>query len=115
AFGAALMSDYNFRGISQSNRRPAANAYIESRFNATPTLQFYGTVTGNSIDFPNHAAAEIDFNAGVRPTFGPLAMDLGAQYYWYPGGTTFNGLGGPGSCTNGVAGVFCNTLKGDLS
>ena len=36
AFGGAIMTDYNFRGISQSDRRPSETAYIEPRFNITP-------------------------------------------------------------------------------
>jgi len=32
AFGGALMSDYNFRGISQSDRGPSVFAYSELRF-----------------------------------------------------------------------------------
>jgi uncharacterized protein (TIGR02001 family) len=66
---------------------------------------------GESIDFPNHAAAEIDFYGGIRPTFGKLALDFGAWYYWYPGGTCFNGavIGCNGNLNNG------NVVKGDVS
>ena len=38
--------------------------------------------------FPNNAAAEIDLYAGVRPTFGPVAFDVGFWYYYYPGGNS---------------------------
>lgn len=49
-------------------------------------------LSSESISFPNGAAAEIDFYGGVRPTFSKLALDFGAWYYWYPGGTCFNGF-----------------------
>src|SRR5215471_18636283 len=91
AFGAGISSEYIFRGISQSNHNPSVNAYFEPRYNVSPYLQLYAGVAGSSISFPNRAAAEIDGYGGIRPTFGPLALDFGAWYYWYPGGTCFNG------------------------
>src|SRR5580698_6987456 len=93
---AALMNDYNFRGVTQSNHKPSAQAGFELRYNSTPSLQWYGGVSGESIDFPNNAAAEIDFYAGVRPTFDKLALDFGAWYYWYPGGQCY-GLAATGN------------------
>jgi uncharacterized protein (TIGR02001 family) len=118
AFGAGLMSDYNFRGITQSDHRPSETAYFEPRYNATKDLQFYVGVSGEGIDFPNHAAGEVDFYGGVRPTFDKLALDFGAWYYYYPGGITFTGLGpSPATCTNGffTPTGFCNSLKGNVS
>jgi len=91
AFGSALMTDYNWRGVSQSNRKPSVAAYFEPRYNISPNMQFYAGIAGESISFPNRAAAEIDFYGGVRPTFGPIALDLGFWYYYYPGGQCFNG------------------------
>ena len=91
AFGSALMSDYMWRGISQSEHKPSVAAYFEPRYNFSDSLQGYVGFSGESIDFPNRAAAEIDFYGGIRPTFGKLALDVGAWYYWYPGGECFNG------------------------
>jgi uncharacterized protein (TIGR02001 family) len=112
AFGSALMSDYIFRGITQSNHKPSVAAYFEPRYNINKDLQLYVGMGGESIDFPNHAAAEIDFYGGIRPTFGKLALDFGAWYYWYPGGTCFNSTvvtGCNASLPNG------NVIKGDVS
>ena len=119
AFGAGIQSDYIFRGITQSNHNPSVNAYFEPRYNVTPYLQLYAGVAGSSISFPNRAAAEIDGTAGIRPTFGPLALDFGGIVYWYPGGSCFNGS------TNPVFGVDClengflpvngNVIKKDLT
>jgi uncharacterized protein (TIGR02001 family) len=86
AFGSALMNDYVFRGITQSGHKPSVAAYFEPRYNINPNFQLYAGVSGESISFPNRAAAEIDFYAGFRPTFGPLALDFGFWYYGYPGG-----------------------------
>ena len=118
AFGAAIASDYRFRGISQSNRQPSASAYFEPRYNLNPDWQLYAGIAGASIDFPNRAAAEIDFYGGVRPTFGKLALDLGVLYYWYPGGQCFNAFwagASPDCIANGSLPVNGNVIKKNLS
>jgi hypothetical protein len=120
AFGSAIMSDYNFRGISQSNHRPSVASYFEPRYNFNDSLQGYLGLSGESISFPNRAGAEIDFYGGIRPTFGKLALDFGAWYYWYPGGECFNAAA-PGDCaanadplTGGLP-INGNVIKADLS
>jgi len=118
AFGGALMTDYEFRGITQSKHKGSVAAYSELRYNVNPTLQLYYGNSGESIDFANHAASEIDFYGGFRPTLGASAFDFGLWYYYYPGGLTFNGLGSAATCTNGFfsgIGPACNTAKGNQS
>ena len=68
AFGSALMSDYVFRGVTQSNHKPSVLAYFEPRYNVTKDVQLYIGAGGASISFPNRAAAEIDIYGGIRPT-----------------------------------------------
>ena len=104
AITAALMTDYNFRGITQSAHNPSTQAGFELRYTQSPMWQYYAGISGESIDFPNNAAAEIDFYGGVRPTFDKLALDFGVWYYWYPGGNCYGTafVGGPGGC-NGPA------------
>jgi hypothetical protein len=102
----ALMNDYNFRGITQSDHHPSTQGGFELRYNTNPNLQWYGGVSGESIDFPNSAAAEIDFYAGVRPTFDKLALDLGAWYYWYPGGNCYPGAGNAALCDSHFSGSW---------
>jgi hypothetical protein len=41
AFGGGIVSDYIFRGITQSNHKPSATAYFEPRYNVTKDLQYY--------------------------------------------------------------------------
>ncbi|MFZ2075962.1 MAG: TorF family putative porin, partial [Xanthobacteraceae bacterium] len=126
AITAALMNDYNFRGITQSRHQPSTQAGFELRYTFNPQWQWYAGISGESIDFPNHAAAEIDFYGGVRPTFGKLALDFGAWYYWYPGGECFNGdsttpCNPPGANPNPAVSPFGtflpngNVVKGNLS
>src|ERR1051325_6899422 len=66
AFGSAIMNDYVFRGVTQSNHRPSVAAYFEPRYNVNKDLQLYVGISGESISFPNRAAAEIDFYGGAR-------------------------------------------------
>src|SRR5262249_42834949 len=90
AFGAALMNDYVFRGVTQSNHNPSVAAYFEPRYNINDSLQLYIGTSGESISFPNRAAAEIDVYGGIRPTFGAWAFDFGGWAYLYPGGRCYN-------------------------
>jgi uncharacterized protein (TIGR02001 family) len=97
AFGSALMNDYVFRGITQSNHKASVSAYFEPRYNINKDTQLYIGVAGESISFPNRAAAEIDIYGGIRPTIGMFAFDFGVWGYLYPGGTCFNSAAIPGS------------------
>src|SRR5665811_1799061 len=97
AFGSAIMNDYIFRGVTQSNHKPSVAAYFEPRYNVTKDVQLYVGLSGESVSFPNRAAAEIDIYGGIRPTVGMFAFDFGAWGYLYPGGTCYNAFAFPGS------------------
>jgi uncharacterized protein (TIGR02001 family) len=84
AVGGGLQSDYNFRGISQSDRGPSVYGYAEPRCNVTKDIQLYAGVWGWSTKLPTTPTGEFDIYGGIRPTFGPLAFDFGFIYYWYP-------------------------------
>lgn len=81
--GATLVSDYRFRGISQTDKRFA----VQGTFTLAHTSGFYGTVWGSSIDdyVYNGSDQEIDFIAGYRKTIGSTTIDGGVLYYYYPG------------------------------
>lgn len=91
AFGAGVVSDYVFRGVTQSNHKPSVTAYFEPRYNVTKDLQLYVGSAVESISFANRAAAEVDVYGGIRPTFGAFAFDFGVWGYLYPGGTCYYG------------------------
>ena len=110
AFGAAIMNDYVFRGVTQSGHKPSVAAYFEPRYNITSNVQLYAGISGESIKFANNAAAEIDFYGGVRPTIGPFAFDFGYWYYYYPGGNCYAVAGVDPACT-GVIPVQGNVAK----
>lgn len=81
---ANLVSDYRFRGISQSDRRPA----LQGDFNLQHASGVYATIWTSSIAryAGNGAGAEIDLTAGWRRTKGGTSFDGGVTYYFYPGG-----------------------------
>jgi hypothetical protein len=106
AFGSALMTDYIFRGVTQSNHQGSVAAYFEPRYNVTKDLQLYVGAAGESISFANRAAAEIDIYGGIRPTIGMFAFDFGLWGYLYPGGQCFNAFAFPGSGIPG-SGLGC--------
>jgi hypothetical protein len=84
AFGGAVMSDYNFRGISQSDRGISDTFYAEGRLNLAPNWQLYAGVQPWTTKLPTTPIGEFDLYGGIRPTFGPVAFDFGAIYYYYP-------------------------------
>ena len=121
AFGSAIMNDYIFRGITQSNHNASVAAYFEPRYNVTKDLQLYIGTSGESISFANRASAEIDVYGGIRPTFGAFAFDFGVWGYLYPGGTCF--FGAPTDFTGKAVSPDCatnfllngNVMKKDVS
>jgi hypothetical protein len=123
AFGSAIMSDYVFRGVTQSNHQPSVAAYFEPRYNVNKDLQLYIGTSGESISFANRAAAEIDIYGGVRPTFGAAAFDFGVWGYLYPGGQCADnvitaGLPGGGVCAVSPTTIFLangNVMKKNVS
>lgn len=81
--GATIVSDYRFRGISQTDRRFAAQGTLTLGHRSG----FYATIWGSSIDDYVAAAGdvELDLVFGWRRTFGNTTIDVGVLYYYYPG------------------------------
>jgi uncharacterized protein (TIGR02001 family) len=80
---ATVVSDYRFRGISQTDKRFA----LQGSITATHESGLYASVWGSSID--DYIAAgsdqELDLIAGYKKTFGGTTVDFGLLYYYYPG------------------------------
>src|ERR1700761_8523650 len=123
AFGSAIMNDYVFRGVTQSNHMPSVTAYFEPRYNVNKDLQLYIGTSTESISFANRAAAEVDVYGGIRPTFGAAAFDFGVWGYLYPGGSCADnvltgGIPGGGVCPVSTTTIFLadgNVMKKDVS
>src|SRR5260370_1011792 len=110
AFGSAIMNDYVFRGVTQSNHKPSVTAYVQPRCNASKDLQLYVGSSFESISFANRAAAEVDIYGGIRPTFGAFAFDFGVWGYLYPGGGCADNVRTGGISGGGVCAVSTNTV-----
>jgi len=110
AFGGAGVSDYIFRGITQSNHQPSVAAYFEPRYNVNKDLQLYIGTSAESISFANRAAAEVDVYGGIRPTFGAFALDFGIWGYLYPGGSCADNVLTGGIPGGNVCPVSTNTI-----
>jgi uncharacterized protein (TIGR02001 family) len=85
ALNAGVVSDYRFRGISQSDKNPAFQAGAEATVTANDWLTPYLGLWGSSVDFNNGTTAEIDAYGGLRGTFDKLGLDLGFIRYNYTG------------------------------
>jgi uncharacterized protein (TIGR02001 family) len=72
-------SDYVFRGISQSDNDPA----IQGSFGLTYGM-FYAGTWASSIDFDPDNNIEVDYYAGITPTWQGFNFDFGWLYYSYP-------------------------------
>lgn len=85
--GATLVTDYRFRGISQTDKDFA----VQGTFTVSHSSGLYATVWGSSIN--DYVAAgsdqEIDFILGYKKTFGGTTFDVGVLYYYYPGAEQF--------------------------
>jgi len=77
-------SDYVFRGISQTDNDPTVQGAVDVGYG-----MFYAGVWGSGLDFygdnGDKANIELDYYAGITPTWGPLSFDFGVIYYDYPG------------------------------
>jgi len=79
----SLVSDYRFRGLTQTFEEPA----IQGGFDYAHSSGFYVGNWNSSIadTFYGGSPLEMDFYAGYKPTFGDITLDLGVLYYYYPG------------------------------
>lgn len=81
--GATLVSDYRFRGISQTNKRFA----IQGTLGVSHESGFYVGTWGSSIDdYVSYGSdQEIDLYGGYKKTVNGTTIDGGLLYYYYPG------------------------------
>ncbi len=86
AFGGLVATDYNFRGVSQSDRGPSGGAYVEFQYNSPYGQWYLGTATwAIDWDYVGDPTAEVNFTGGWRHEWGKASVDIGMIYYYYPG------------------------------
>ena len=90
--GATVTTDYRFRGLTQSDEKPA----IQGTINLNHSSGFYVGTWASSIDggtdgstpaLTGYGGAEVDLYGGFTKTFtNGVGVDVGLLYYLYPGG-----------------------------
>lgn len=94
AFTIGAVSDYVFRGITQTDNDPTIQGSIDVTYGT-----FYAGVWSSGLDLEavgSPAQVEIDYYGGIRPTWGPLTFDFGIIYYSIPGQNWNPGIDLPG-------------------
>jgi uncharacterized protein (TIGR02001 family) len=79
----AIVSDYRFRGISQSYLGPAIQGGIDY---AHPSGFYIGNWNSSvsSLVYTGGSGIEMDFYGGYKKTYGDIGTDFGFIYYYYP-------------------------------
>jgi uncharacterized protein (TIGR02001 family) len=81
---ATLVSDYRFRGISQTDK----NFAMQGSLTLTHKSGLYASVWGSSVDdyvtISGQSHQELDFIVGYKKTVKGTTFDIGALYYVYP-------------------------------
>ncbi|HYN45107.1 MAG TPA: TorF family putative porin, partial [Allosphingosinicella sp.] len=78
---ATIVSDYRDRGVSLSDRDPAAQASVDVSIGG-----FYAGVWVSSIARYSDSLVEADLYAGYAGETGPISYEVGALASLYPGG-----------------------------
>lgn len=79
-----FVSDYRFRGISQTYAKPAIQGGIDYSHSSGFYLGTWGSSV-SGLSYNNGAGMEWDFYGGYKAPIGPVTLDVGVLYYLYPG------------------------------
>lgn len=82
----AIVSDYDFRGITQTNEDPALQLSIDYAHESG----WYAGAWGSNIDWLPKASTELDVYTGFKSMAGPVGWDVGIVYYTYAGDSEVN-------------------------
>src|SRR5438270_7162116 len=79
-----LVSDYRFRGISQTLGYPAIQGGFDYAHASGLYLGNWNSNVSSAAGYPG-GNLEMDFYGGYKKAFGDFGLDVGAIYYYYPG------------------------------
>lgn len=88
AWNVGVVSDYVFRGFSQTGEDPAIQGGVD-----LTSGSFYAGAWASNVDFGDDTDAEVDLYGGYRTEAGGFALDFGAIGYLYvgePDGADYN-------------------------
>ncbi len=77
----ALVSDYRFRGVSQTGEEAA----VQGSVTVSHESGFYAGFWGSNVNFTGGSEAEVDAIVGYATKLGGVTVDGGVTYYIYPG------------------------------
>lgn len=85
SFNAAWVSDYRFRGVAQSDEKPALQLGADAVY-SLEGFDLYAGIWGSQVDFNDgdEARIEIDYYGGLAFELADFAFDVGTIYYTYP-------------------------------
>ncbi len=106
----ALVSDYRFRGVSQSNEEMAIQGGITVSHESGA---YAGTWASNLAGWGQFGGSnmELDLFAGYKKSFGGATVDVGVTWYMYPGGSDITDFAEPYVKVSGTLGPV-NALAG---
>lgn len=95
AANVSLVSDYRFRGISQTMRQPAIQGGFDYSHKNGLYLGTWASNVDGTCNFYNNTSMEWDFYGGYKAKLLPclypdLKYTVGVICYYYPGGETFS-------------------------
>lgn len=93
-----IISEYRFRGISQTFGKPAIQGGVDYSHASGFYLGNWDSNVSDTAGYPG-GNIEMDFYGGWRNTWGDLGLDLGLIYYYYPGSNAAGG-GSQGALVN---------------
>jgi uncharacterized protein (TIGR02001 family) len=99
---ASLVSDYRFRGISQTFEKPALQGGFDYAHASGLYVGNWNSNVSQGAGFPG-GNLEMDFYGGWKKAFGDFGLDVGFIYYYYPG--TNAGTGIAFSPANNISGT----------
>lgn len=84
----SAVSDYRFRGYSLSDKQPA----LQPELSVVHASGLYAYAWGSTLGSGPGPDVETDLGIGFARTIGPVAADLSANWYFYPGAADLNYL-----------------------
>jgi uncharacterized protein (TIGR02001 family) len=101
----SLVSDYRFRGITQTFGKPALQGGFDFSHESGFYLGNWDSAVNMGAGFPG-GNLEMDFYGGWKNTWGDWGLDVGDIYYYYPG--TNAGATIPNSPFNNRTGIIAS-------
>ena len=79
-----VYSEYRFRGIAQTFKKPAIQGGVDYSHASGAYLGNWNSNINEGAGFPG-GNLEMDFYGGWKKTWGDWGLDVGGIYYYYPG------------------------------